>query len=376
MERGIIMGVDGDGLVADTEGAIVGAASMDIPREIDRNGEGITVGADRVVINRNMSVSDMAGIWLSNNVRGFVRDSGFANYCNHVRRITSYLGECAAAELDRQYVQRFISKLIIEDKLAAGTVRGIVTTLSSIFKAMVEDGFLLKNPCTKLKLPAIAEKEIKVFSRRDQERLQQNILDSQDYRDFGVLICLFTGIRLGELCALRWECVDFKRKMLYIRVSVGRVKDFSKGATSKTRIVETEPKTAKSKRGIPLPAFLYRKLKEMKEGSKSKYIIPSKADDDAPIQPRTMQHVYKRLLARAKLDYVNFHTLRHTFATRCVEQNADIKSLSEILGHSNINITLNRYVHSLIEQKRRLMAGMDLLFSKKRTRTNPMRDIS
>ena len=328
-----------------------------------------------VTKGENMTVGEMSDGWISCNVRGFVRESSLANYYNNLSHIKRHLGRCRAGNVDKQAVQRFVSELLNDVGLAPITVRGIIITLSSVFKCMVEDGILAKNPCIKLKLPEIIEKEIKVFTKHEQERLERSILSGKDYRELGVLICLYTGLRLGELCALKWDCINFKTRMMQVRASVGRVKDFSLNAKAKTRIAEGEPKTKKSKRWIPLPHFLCDILKQLKARTQSEYVLPSKADNTTPLQPRTMQHVYRRLMCRAKLSYVNFHTLRHTFATRSVELGSDIKSLSEMLGHSNVLITMNRYAHSLLEQKQRAMAFMNAFWQKKRTRIESIRAI-
>ena len=163
------------------------------------------------------------------------------------------------------------------------------------------------------------------------------------------MICLYSGLRLGEICALRWSDLDPVQKVFHIRRTVQRI--YNKNKDRPTEIVISTPKTQNSIRDIPIASNLWRILFQFShQFEKNSCIISDK--DQAFFDPRTYQFRYKGYLSACGLKYRNFHALRHTFATRCIEKNIDIKSLSEILGHSSVNITLNRYVHSSIEQKR------------------------
>ena len=168
-----------------------------------------------------------------------------------------------------------------------------------------------------------------------------------DRYKFGVLLSLYTGIRIGELCALQWEDFCISQSTLRIRKTMQCIQDLGNGSISKTKIVITEPKSQCSVRDIPLPSFIIDIAIPFISNSKS-YILTG---NDRYIEPRTMQNRFKRYVKESGIDDANFHALRHTFATRCVEVGFEIKSLSEVLGHANVNITLNRYVHSSFELK-------------------------
>ena len=164
---------------------------------------------------------------------------------------------------------------------------------------------------------------------------------------FGVLLSLYTGIRVGELCALQWEDFDLAHSKLKIRKTMQRIQDLGNGSVSKTKIVITEPKSQCSIREIPLPLFIVDVAKKFASNPKA-YILTG---TDRYIEPRTMQNRFKSYVKECNVEPANFHVLRHTFATRCVEVGFEVKSLSEVLGHANVNITLNRYVHSSFELK-------------------------
>ena len=159
-----------------------------------------------------------------------------------------------------------------------------------------------------------------------------------------ILLCLFTGMRLGELCALKWSDIDCKNRTVTVNRTVQRIS--ATGHISKTILMETSPKSESSKRTIPLTDPVLERLRKLK-GDKP-YIF----GEDKPLDPRTMQQRFKRLLKEAGVDDRNFHTLRHVFATNCIENGMDVKALSEILGHADVKITLNRYVHPTMDTKR------------------------
>lgn len=165
-----------------------------------------------------------------------------------------------------------------------------------------------------------------------------------------ILLCLYTGLRLGELCALQWKDIDFKDMNLTVNRTVQRIA--VPGHTTKTILVETDPKSEHSKRTIPLTAEVLEILTRLK-GS-GPYVFGGKK----PLEPRTMQYQFKKLLKETGIDYRNFHTLRHTFATNCVENGMDVKVLCELLGHSDVKISLNRYVHPTTDSKRRQISSL------------------
>ena len=194
-------------------------------------------------------------------------------------------------------------------------------------------------------------KPIRVLNKIEQKQLCTYILQNPDPCNIGILVCLFTGLRIGEICALRWEDISLSEQTIYIHQTLQRIQNLSDNIP-KTKIIITTPKSACSIRTIPLPDELYNILIKHQKPSRG-YLLTN--DDNKFIEPRTLQNRFKKILKDIHIADTNFHTLRHTFATRCIELGFDIKSLSEILGHATVNITMNRYVHPTLEMKKENM---------------------
>jgi integrase len=194
---------------------------------------------------------------------------------------------------------------------------------------------------------------------KEQRILEQAAFMSPDKRALGIILCFYTGIRLGELCALRWRDIDLEAGTMYIGNTVSRIRNFQ-SVESKTMLHIGTPKSKTSTRKIPLPGFLLELAKELKPGIKSEehFILSNK---NTPFEPRVYQKLYKRILKDTGIKDRKFHAIRHTFATRALEVGVDIKTLSEILGHSNVTITLNIYAHSLMEQKKAAIEKLNMM---------------
>ncbi len=177
-------------------------------------------------------------------------------------------------------------------------------------------------------------------------------MEEMDSTKLGFYLCLSTGLRIGELCALRWKNIDIQQKILRVTSTIKRIKTSDMHSTTKTELMITAPKSLSSIRDIPLPEKLAEMLLSFKQADE-KFLL---SGSNEPVEPRTMQYRFNKYAEKLKLSYSNPHVLRHTFATHCIELGFDIKTLSEILGHSNVEITLNRYVHSSEERKRLQMA--------------------
>ena len=181
------------------------------------------------------------------------------------------------------------------------------------------------------------------------------LYEEMDSYKLGVVICISTGLRLGEICSLKWEDIDFEGKMLHVSSTVQRIT--VEGQKKKTSLLEGTPKSPFSKRDIPLSEDLVKLLSRYCDDS-GKYVVNKRK----PMEPRTYQNKFHQYLQWAGVKKTNFHTLRHTFATNCVVGGTDVKSLSEILGHSDVKITLNRYVHPTVEAKRQYMNALAAMY--------------
>ena len=199
---------------------------------------------------------------------------------------------------------------------------------------------------------------MRVLSQQEQERLCRYLYAELDGYHLGILLCLFTGLRVGELCALCWEDICFSERTLRVNRTLQRVQTHAESGP-RTKIVVTPPKSPCSIRTIPIPEFLLPVLMEY-QGTARGYLLTNSTNTF--IEPRIMQNRFKRALQHAQVECANFHTLRHTFATRCIELGFDVKSLSEILGHASVTITMNRYVHPTFSMKQENMRKLSALF--------------
>ena len=189
-------------------------------------------------------------------------------------------------------------------------------------------------------------REMRVLSITEQQILENYLLQDMNYYKFGILFALYTGLRVGELCALEWD--DIRDGNVYISKTVQRIRQ-----EKKTVVQISTPKTRSSNRVIPIPAFLHPLVENYRDVGP---VI--KTTQGKMVEPRLMQLHFNKYILQCNLDKANFHALRHTFATRCIEAGFDVKTLSEILGHTDVKTTLNRYVHSSYDLKQ---SNMDKL---------------
>jgi len=187
------------------------------------------------------------------------------------------------------------------------------------------------------------------LSKTEQTKLEKELLNNFNETTFGIYFCLYTGLRIGELCALKWDNIDLNNKKIYIKKTLVRIQNPVVDAKKKTIVIIDEPKSSSSIREIPLPDFIIPMLKKLSKNTTSETFLIS--GTNKYIETRTYFNKYKKVLSSIDLDSYNFHALRHTFATRCIENGCDPKTLSEILGHSSVKITLERYVHPNYENK-------------------------
>ena len=207
-------------------------------------------------------------------------------------------------------------------------------------------------------MPTVQEKLIEAFEIEEQNKVVDYCMASKKPNHFGIVLCFYTGLRIGELLALTWNDIDFDRKTMSINKSVFYTKINGKYET----VIDT-PKTKHSIRVIPLPKQILDKLKEIKKSSTSKYVFTTR--DNKMVNVRTYQRTFERILKKLNINVKNFHALRHTFATRAIEMGMDVKTVSEILGHNSPVITLNRYSHSLMSYKTEMMAKMGKMLDRK-----------
>ena len=306
-----------------------------------------------------MKTEEYFEYWLKVRIYPYLKPNTCSVYSNCVKNhILRDLGGMELEKLDALVLQEQIANLKCRG-LSARTVKLVFTVLKLALDNAVDFNYISQNPCHKTRLPASYEIEADALSRAEQQVIEAAALKSPDKRYLGIIICLYLGLRLGELCALTWQNINFETGQLVVATSLTRIKNVV-GGGEKTRMLIDMPKTPKSRRTIPVPDFLLELLRKRRHTAVSCYVICSRRG--GYVQPRTMQNIFKGLLKRQGIKPYNFHILRHTFASRCLELGSDIKTLSEILGHSSTVITLNRYAHSLVQQKIILMNTLNSFF--------------
>lgn len=233
-----------------------------------------------------------------------------------------------------------------------------LSVIRNILKFAVRKGIFVPCDGTSVQIKQVST-SMRILSSTEQERLCSYLNSEKNPYNIGILVCLFTGLRVGEICALHWEDISFSEQTLYVHQTLQRIQDKS-CSEKKTRIVLTTPKSSCSIRTIPIPDPILKILNDYQTSRKGFLLTNSETHF---IEPRTMQNRFKTALKKNEIESANFHALRHTFATRCVELGFDVKSLSEILGHATVNITMNRYVHPTLEMKKNNMEKLSTLFT-------------
>ena len=264
----------------------------------------------------------------------------------HLEKTT---GEFLLPEIGNEFFTQKISDHISEKNLSESIQKSICCVVNQIL-TFANRKYALS--ISALRLPPVksGKKPVETLSKTEQASLFACTTSRTDRFRTAIRFCLYTGVRLGELCALKWSDVDCKGMTLTVNRTVQRIA--VSGQPTKTILLESDPKSESSKRTIPVTTEILGLLDGLDK--KQPYVFGG----DKPLEPRTMQYRFQNILREAAVGSRHFHILRHTFATNCVESCMDVKTLSEILGHSSVKITLNRYVHPTMDSKRRQLGRL------------------
>ncbi len=287
-----------------------------------------------------------------------VKHSSFCCYEKLINKhILPYFEDIGYGELGTPIINEFSDHKLKFGKvngfggLSAKSVHDILVVMRSVAK-YAEREYGYRNPMRNISMPKSESKEAEVFDKDERCRLQNYLRSDLTESNLGILLTMYSGLRIGELCALTWDDIDFKNGVVHVSKALQRVPD--KSGKGKTALIVTSPKSKTSVRDIPVPAFV---LDILKQNERSGYIL---SGTNKPVEPRTMQNRFKAVLKDCGVRSANFHLIRHTYATVCIESGFDTKTVSELLGHSNVNITLNRYVHSSMEMKKKCVDKLNL----------------
>ena len=292
-----------------------------------------------------ITVTELIAECLSS-MKNHVKPCTYQKYeCVCRNHIISDLGSIAVRYISRFTIISFTERLL-EKNLSAKTVNDILIVLGLALK-YAQETYSITVP--KINYVKEHQREMRVFSAQEQRVITEYLLQQIDIHKFGVLLTLYTGIRIGELCALRWN--DITDEYIVINKTMMRIKN----EQGKTEVKIGSPKSESSNRIIPTPKCLLPMINQFRSNG---YVLSN--DKLKYTEPRLMQIKFGQMIAECNIEKTNFHALRHTFATRCIEAGVDVKTLSELLGHSDVKTTLNRYVHSSFELKQKSMEQLEM----------------
>lgn len=301
-----------------------------------------------------MTFEEITILWLKEK-RNYIKESTYALYnfeCKHY--LFPMLGNYLLDQVTEELIQNTVWKwqkigMKNGNPLKQNTVQNLVVLLKQILKYASKKGHIKEFVLDiHFVSPQNPQKKDNVFDYNEQEVLINAILLELSYKSFGILLCICTGIRIGELCALKWSDIDFSNGIIHITKTLQRV--YYKNESPHTQVIIGPPKTLSSIRDIPMNEKIYKILNKLPSIKVNGYIL---TNSENYMEPRVFRKFYDDFLKKHQIKHLRFHCLRHTFATRCIENGADYKVVSELLGHTSINTTINMYVHPRMEEKRK-----------------------
>jgi len=329
--------------------SVYGKSYTEAKEKLDKLRSEVLVPSARCIL----LVSDIMKMWLEAH-KPSIKESSYAVYRHKLEKhIIPYFEKMKYNRLDLGEISKFVT-----DKLSDGLSAKYISDMVIMIKGAAKWAEITHNYADLIKdadLPKKKIKETAVFTQEEQKKIITTAKKEHTNTSCGVVLTMFTGMRIGEACALKWADIDFNNKVLHISKTVQRMHIY--GAERKTVVKVTTPKSETSVRDIPLPDFIMDMLREFR-GNDNEYIL---SGTEQFVEPRTLENRYKAMLKRAGVAVRKYHVLRHTFAVMGLEQNFDIKTLSEILGHSNAVVTLKVYAHSSMERKSACMNRLQAL---------------
>ena len=303
-------------------------------------------------MNQQKTISEIVNLWKADK-KQYIKKSSFSAYVllieNHLLPVFGSKYYVEEAE-----VQAFVFQKL-EQGLSHKTIKDILIVLKMILKFGAKNKWIIYQPF-EIQFPTEREKHnLEVLSRTHQKKIMLYVQEHFTFRNLGVYICLCSGMRIGEICALTWEDMDTDNGIIKVRRTIQRIYTIEEGIR-KTELILDTPKTKNSIREIPMSKDLLKMLKSFKKIVNASFFVLT--NDAKPTEPRTYRAYYKNLMKELQIPELKFHGLRHSFATRCIESKCDYKTVSVLLGHSNISTTLNLYVHPNLEQKKKAIDQM------------------
>ncbi len=318
-------------------GSVYAKSYCEVKRKREEKLKNLTSENKKLISDKNNLISVALKEWLDAKLA--LKDSSYTNYYSIINsKIIPFFANKTINDINETLILKFIKKLQ-EENLGNKRIKDIGLVLKQFLK--------YKNINIKFELPKVTKKKITTLNNNEIAIIESITKNSKDIKEFAILLDLFTGMRIGELCALKWQDIDFENKVIHISKTLIRVKNKDNASDKKTKIIVDTPKTQSSIRDIPINENILSYLIKFKK-SDDTYLL---TENKTFITPKQYYLFYQNFLKSNSLKKYNFHTLRHTFATRAILCGIDIKTLSEILGHSSVKTTLDLYVHIKKDEK-------------------------
>ena len=310
-------------------------------------------------MEHQMNIKEVACLWRKDKAQ-YVKLSTISAYSLILEKhILPAFGN--NTQLTEEEVQRFVLQKL-QSGLSQKSVRDILVVLKMIQRFGSKRGYLSPQDWS-IHFPTERENaNLAVLTVSQQRKVMQYVSEHFTFRNRGIYICLCTGMRIGEVCALRWGDINLAAESINVQRTIERIYVVI-GEHRHTELIIGPPKTKNSIREIPVNRSLKQMLKPLRQLMNDNYYVLT--GEATPTEPRTYRNYYNRLMRQLELPPMKFHGLRHSFATRCIESHCDYKTVSVLLGHSNISTTLNLYVHPNLEQKRKCIDTMGKMLKQK-----------
>ena len=300
---------------------------------------------------------EVSELWLES-VLSYCKKSTYAKYKNILEKhILPVFGQCDIAKISLPCINEFCQNKLLVWHLSPKSVKDMLSIIKQVIRYAANFG-ITNNQDFKEVVIASKKHNIKGMTNTQVKLLSEFLLTEVSYINVGILFSLYTGVRIGEICALKIGDISFDDKVVHIDKTMQRIQNFS-DTKNKTDIIISSPKSECSIRDIPIPQFIIDIIVKLNYADQNAYLLTGTRNKY--IEPRTLENNFKKIAGCCGVKGVTFHMIRHSFATMCIEAGVDIKSLSEILGHSNVSITLNTYVHSSMDIKKEQMSKLELI---------------
>ncbi|MBO0471752.1 site-specific integrase [Enterococcus sp. DIV0242_7C1] len=303
--------------------------------------------------NYNGTVENWMIYWLDNVAKKQIKRTTYYSYLRLTKNhILSILGDQKICDLTKNDLQDFVDLLEMKG-LSSGTIRNIFNIIKKGLDSAVNKNYLESNPCSGIVLPQYRRKKVQALTLAQQKKLE--VLAFQEQGCSPIILALYSGMRIGEISGLKWTDINFEENLIQVKRTVSRILN-EEGITYKTKVDMDKPKTWDSERIIPLAENLKKYLLERRRKQDSEYVVSCKGRF---AEPRVINYRFQKIVSNLDIGNIHFHVLRHTFATRCLENGADIASLSRLMGHQSTRMTLDIYTDSLLEKRQEVIQTLD-----------------